>query len=249
MNEILIFYNFLWCQALSNSKMVLTSTDLLLTEIEEFSKNDGQIENHELQQTNNEGQFVELSSKEVGVFLLELLDPREILVNLKRSQRWAIKQDSPKSIGEWRNSKLATPEWHKLALTWPVDEDEKLIESFKWPINGALIPGAPPLRDVDKVSESANIRFRVIKNGTLVTDSGLKGDEPIPGIAYVCKLDSKKLLKDYIHCGKTKYREFEFIIFLDSCTQALNLTSAARRLFTHQVGFHAQFFSLIWGRI
>lgn len=217
--------------------MVLTSTDLLLTELSELSRSTSTesmlVERYELQiRELNSGQFVELNSREFGMFLLESFESNEAPASLQRSQRWAIKQESAKDIGKWRHSKLASPEWHKLALTWPVDENERPIDEFEWPINGALIAGAPPLLDLDRPTESANIRFRVIKNGTTtIATTADDSEDSFPGAVYVCKLDSKHLIREFVHCSKISYRQFEFNTFLDSCTQALGLRSAARRIF------------------
>lgn len=217
----------IYSKALSDSKIVMTSTDLLLTELSALSKNESSI-SHDLLVSQN-GEYTELESKKYGIFLLESFsdEKKSPLQVLEKTQRWAIKQEGSKSIGEWRFSKLSTPEWHKLALTWPFDENESPIEQFKWPISGSLIPGAPPLRDLDRKVENVNIRFRVIKNGT--SDIG---NDPANAV-YVCKLDSKNLMKEFLHNPKkvSKYREFEFNTFLDSCTEALGLTSAARRIF------------------
>jgi len=39
------------------------------------------------------------------------------------TQRWAVKQEDLKNIGQWKNSTIRNPEWNKRALSWPVNED------------------------------------------------------------------------------------------------------------------------------
>jgi hypothetical protein len=83
------------------------------------------------------------------------------------------------------------------------------------------------LKDVDKPIEGASLRFRVLKNGSIDHNEDLAA-------VYVCKLDPKNLMKEFLHCSKISYRQFEFNMFLDSCTQALNFSTAARRIFDQQ---------------
>jgi hypothetical protein len=102
-----------------------------------------------------------------------------------------------------------------------VDEEEKLIGEFSWPLTGYLMPGAPPLRDLDKQVDKVSTRFRVVKNGSIDVSSA----------SWVCKTEPKSLMKEYFHCVKMTYRQFEFTKFLDDCTCELRLATAARRLF------------------
>ena len=142
---------------------------------------------------------------------------------LSSSQRWAIKQENMNTIGQWRDSKLATPEWHKLAYTWPVDEEEKLIDEFDWPIVGFLIPNAPPLKTIisSNFFDYPRLTLKVLKNGELNETNAVSIMTP----------DVRFLMKEYANCTKMTIKQVEFNWFLDNCTTTLNLPFAGRRLF------------------
>ena len=40
---------------------------------------------------------------------------------------WGIRQESQFTIGDWKYSKVENPIWHKMALTWPVDDTGTII--------------------------------------------------------------------------------------------------------------------------
>ncbi len=147
---------------------------------------------------------------------------------LASSQRWAIKQENARSIGEWRFSELSTALWHKMALTWPVDEKENLIEKFRWPINGYLIPGPPPLKNMDESGDGSRTRLRVLRNGCIDTSTA----------QIISRMDARHLMKEFIHCTKISYRQFEFNVFLDTVTTTLGLANAARRVFDSEGNEH-----------
>ena len=211
----------IYSKSLNDKQMFLTSGDVLIKELNSLAQaNNSVLEKYELQILDNNSAYKALNPAEMCIFVLESLDP-QLTPSLMSSQRWAIKQENSRSIGEWRYSELSTALWHKLALTWPVNEKEELIEKFKWPINGCLIPGAPPLKSFDENSDLARTRLRVLKNGSID-----------PSTAHtLSRMDVKHLIKEYIHCSKLSYRQFEFNVFLDTCTTTLNLPNAARRLF------------------
>ncbi len=212
-------------------QMVLTSKDLLLRELN--SASGGLVEGYDLQiadtSSSESSSLSKLSPDQFSLLLLENFEEKlpRIQNSLSLSQRWSIKQENSRSIGEWRFSELSTSRWHKLALTWPVNEKEELIDTFKWPICGALMPGAPPLRDLEKEKQQKNggnnnTRLKVLRNGSL----------ELPALAAcITRQDAKNLMKNFIHCTKITYRQFEFQNFLSQCSQVLGLPSAARRLF------------------
>jgi hypothetical protein len=235
---------------LSDKNLVLTSKEVLAKELDVLSKN-GLLEGYDLQASYDSSSFEQVNTAEFCLFVLESFDSATkqqqqqaalsstsnmapasqaaTTANLASCQRWAIKQENARSIGEWRLSELSTGLWHKLALTWPVNEREELIDAFRWPICGLLVADAPPLRtcisstngDEQQTADSTRTKLRVLKNGA--TD---------PGAAVtVSQLDAKHLMKEFIHCTKVSYRQFEFASFLTTCTQTLGLSSAARRLF------------------
>ena len=211
-----------YSKSLADKQMFLTSGDVLVKELNGLARApNGALEKYELQILDNNSAYKALNPAEMCIFVLESLDPQLAPSSLMSSQRWAVKQENSRSIGEWRYSVLSTALWHKLALTWPVNDKEELIEKFKWPISGCLIPGAPPLKSFDESSDSARTRLRVLKNGAVD-----------PAAAHtLSRMDVKHLIKEYIHCSKLSYRQFEFNVFLDTCTTTLNLANAARRLF------------------
>ena len=207
-------------QALDSKEMVLTCSTLLLKELENLSRANGIIEKYDLQILDVNSTFKQLEPSEMCIFMMESFE-NVALPSLLPTQRWAIKQENSLSIGEWRFSELSTALWHKMALTWPVDENEKLIDKFRWPLNGCLIPGAPPLKNYQEVSDTTRTRLKVLKNGSIDISSALT----------LSRMDVKHLMKEFIHCTKISYRQFEFNVFLDTCTSAFNLHNAARRLF------------------
>jgi hypothetical protein len=200
--------------------MVLTSSNLLIKELEYLSQANGIVEKYDLQILDVNSTFKQLDPSEICIIMMESFDAIA-LPSLLSTQRWAIKQENTRSIGEWRFSELSTPLWHKLALTWPVDEKENIIEKFRWPLTGSLIPGAPALKNLNENSEHARTKVRVLKNGSIDTSTA----------QTLSRMDVKHLMKEYIHCMKIKYSEFEFNVFLDTCTSTFNLHNPARRLF------------------
>ncbi len=151
------------------------------------------------------------------------------LKNLFSSQRWAIKEDGSKWIhpdgnflaSQWKYSRLASPEWHRMGYTWPVDEYNHLIEQFKWPINGFLIAGPPPLRDIRGIEHLKRWSLKVLRNGE--TNKELAVDIILP--------DVRNLMDKHEHCVHMTLEEAEFHAFLECCTADLCLPFAARRLF------------------
>ncbi|TPP61974.1 hypothetical protein FGIG_00045, partial [Fasciola gigantica] len=226
-------------------------------------------------------------------------------------QRWAIKQERWSTFGQWRFSCVDNPEWHRRALTWPIDRDGEPNNSLIWPVEGQLIPFAPPLNPVRGQPGSqtgAPKRLRVLKNGeanqskaifvtgpnvTKILIIMLIHREDVMGINYsskpffthpelvyhakfvvmylsasyingVCyfmmhrvkysnrnvwgrgdhsewingeskhddeKCEDNKSSQAKLHCTGTSVSEFEFNVFLDRCTSALHMISAARRVF------------------
>lgn len=60
--------------------------------------------------------------------------------------RWALKQERFDNLGQWKHTEADNPEWHKQALSWPTHRDGRLNENYDWPMEGYLLPNAPPLR-------------------------------------------------------------------------------------------------------
>lgn len=229
-------------KALSDRNMLLTSKEHLVRELNHLSQS-GQLDGFDLHtSTDNDQSFKKQESTGLDQFSLLVLDSfdsvsndtnnNKQVANLVSSQRWAIKQENARSIGEWRYSELSTSLWHKLALTWPVNDKEELIDKFTWPLCGLLVAGAPPLRTIIENNSSINTpertKLRVLRNGAL---------DPNQAVT-LSQMDAKHLMKEYIHCTKISYRQFEFNSFLGTCTTALGLSSAARRLFDSEGNEH-----------
>jgi hypothetical protein len=204
--------------------MVLTSKEILTRELDVLSRN-GLLEGFDLQASSDyaSSNFQQVNTDEFCLLLLESFDTK-LVQNLVGCQRWAIKQQNARSIGEWRYSELSTGLWHKLALTWPVNERGELIEQFRWPMCGYLMADAPPLRNLEEQpngESNTRSKLRVLRNGAVD-----------PATAQtVSQMDAKNLMKEFIHCTNVTYRQFEFASFLNTCTATLGLSSAARRLF------------------
>jgi hypothetical protein len=203
--------------------MVLTSKEILTRELNILSKN-GLLEGYDLQASSDfaPSNFQQVNTNDFCLLLLESFDTK-LVQNLVGCQRWAIKQENARSIGEWRFSELSTGLWHKLALTWPVNERGELIESFRWPMCGYLMADAPPLRNLEEQTGDPSLRtkLRVLKNGAADPNAA----------QTVAQMDAKNLMKEFIHCTKVTYRQFEFSSFLNTCATVLGMSSAARRLF------------------
>lgn len=84
-----------------------------------------------------------------------------------KPQRWALKQERFDNLGQWKHTEADNPEWHKRALSWPTHRDGSLNENYDWPMEGYLLPNAPPLKSSpsDKNYGDAPLRLQVMKNG------------------------------------------------------------------------------------
>ncbi|XP_072322342.1 doublecortin domain-containing protein 1-like isoform X1 [Scyliorhinus torazame] len=161
------------------------------------------------------------------------------------AQRWAIKHEGTAKPGQWKHSKLENPLWNKLTYMWPVLPDGDLNEEYDWPIEGSLLPNAPPLlKPAQKISIGyMPVRIKVLKNGErdksrILTVTGpditnmLKKTRNAAGnkIRQRGKCESQKS-KDLKEDPSIKVHELEFKQFLERCTSILGLPFAARRLF------------------
>ncbi|CAH1258969.1 DCDC1 [Branchiostoma lanceolatum] len=172
-------------------------------------------------------------------------------------QRWALKQEDLANMGQWKKSKISNPEWNKLAYSWPVTEEGVWNKEFKWPLEGFLIPMAPPLRKSKKKNPNGVVplRLKVVRNG----DKNPKNSVVIvgPDLTNMMRdmnktaLNGKKALHhkrrssttlhvddlsedmaDALHCDNMpRFRELEMQLFLERCTTLMDLPFAARRLF------------------
>lgn len=187
------------------------------------------------------------------------------------SQRFALKQERFDNLGQWKYNDATNNEWNKRALSWPVKEDGSLNEEYDWPMEGFLLPNAPPLhKPLSKLAMSgmAPLRLMTMKNGE--RDARLAMPCVGPNLTNMLKdlnkekggksgkkhqQHSKLVEKDVpvpetdnveedinLHCVDRTVRELEFIMFLDNCTSLLNLPFAARRLFDSKGNEH---FSLV----
>ncbi|XP_061182929.1 doublecortin domain-containing protein 1-like [Saccostrea echinata] len=186
------------------------------------------------------------------------------------NQRFALKQERFDNLGQWKYNDATNMEWSKRALSWPVKEDGNLNEDYDWPMEGYLLPNAPPLhKPLSKlgISGMAPLRLMTMKNGE--RDTRLAMPVVGPNLTNMLKdlnkekggksgkkpQHSKLVEKDVpvpetdnveedinLHCVDRTVRELEFIMFLDNCTSLLNLPFAARRLFDSKGNEH---FSLV----
>ncbi|XP_043561511.1 doublecortin domain-containing protein 1-like isoform X1 [Chiloscyllium plagiosum] len=161
------------------------------------------------------------------------------------AQRWAIKHEGTAKPGQWKHSKLENPLWNKLTYMWPVLPDGELNEEYDWPIEGSLLPNAPPLLKPSQRNHAGYtpVRIKVLKNG----------ERDKSRILTVTGPDITNMLKKTYNAARTKIRwrgrselqrskdrqadpsikvhELEFKQFLERCTLMLGLPFAARRLF------------------
>jgi len=101
---------------------------------------------------------------------------------LSPSHRWAQKQERFDNIGQWKHTRVDNPEWNKRALSWPVTQTGELIDKYDWPMEGFLLPYAPPTKPPGSMlgandsqnngcgsenapGNSGSLRLRVMKNG------------------------------------------------------------------------------------
>jgi len=235
----------IYSKSLNNKQMVLTDLNMLKNDLSILSNNHI-FEKYEMKFDDEENSTYSLD--DLSLVLIDAFDEvffvnQEIEDKLKnklgkelpKSQRWAIKQESflAKSNREWRLSKLANFKWNKLSYSWPVDENEDLIMNFSWPLSGFLISGAPILKTLEEpVDDSCRSRLRVIRNGCIdLSTACVLSRMEVKNLVKEYKENLIKDSKNYVHCTGLTYSKLEFNAFLDACTNALGLRSAARRLF------------------
>ncbi|XP_013404290.1 uncharacterized protein LOC106169385 isoform X2 [Lingula anatina] len=175
-----------------------------------------------------------------------------------RLQRWAIKQERFDNLGQWKHSKITNPEWNKRAYSWPVNEDGNWNEDFDWPMEGFLIPGVPPLKTKEKPHGHVPLRLTVMKNGEKemykavqvvgpdltnmmkdVNKTAMNGKRPHTAHNHKHKrtrtadTDVDSVDGDpNVHCrDDLTLLQLEFMLFLERCTNLIDLPFAARRLF------------------
>ncbi|KAI8489574.1 hypothetical protein Bbelb_327410 [Branchiostoma belcheri] len=153
-------------------------------------------------------------------------------------QRWALKQEDLANMGQWKKSKISNPEWNKLAYSWPVTEDGVWNKEFKWPLEGFLIPMAPPLRKSKKKNPNGVVplRLKVVRNGDKnpknsvvivgpdLTNTALNGKKALHhkrrSSSTIHVDDLSEDMADALHCDN-----------MPRCTTLMDLPFAARRLF------------------
>ncbi|RXM31732.1 Doublecortin domain-containing protein 5 [Acipenser ruthenus] len=158
------------------------------------------------------------------------------------AQRWAMRHEGTARLGQWKQSQVGNPLWNKLTYMWPVLPDGELNEDFNWPLEGSLIPNAPPLKKPasKKPDGYTPVRLQVLRNGhkdhfKAVTITG-------PDITNMLKKNrkpaAKQTQKENVEKDIAseedrviKIHSIEFQQFLERCTVLLNLPFAARRLF------------------
>ena len=91
--------------------------------------------------------------------------------------RWSLKQERFDNLGQWKHTRVDNPEWNKRALSWPVLPNGDFNEKYDWPMEGYLLPYAPPTRLMTSDPEGSGlvgelgaggtgpVRMRVMKNG------------------------------------------------------------------------------------
>ncbi|XP_015193950.2 doublecortin domain-containing protein 1-like isoform X2 [Lepisosteus oculatus] len=160
------------------------------------------------------------------------------------AQRWAIKQEGIHKLGQWKHSKVENPQWNKLMYMWPLLPNGELNEDFNWPLEGFLIPNAPPLTNPPSRRQKSYlpVRLRVLKNGEreetkAITVTGPDITNMLRNQNSATSSKKQKVPKDRPNClaleddGSIKIHRLELQQFLERCTVLLNLPFAARKLF------------------
>ncbi|XP_072128926.1 doublecortin domain-containing protein 1-like isoform X1 [Mobula birostris] len=161
------------------------------------------------------------------------------------AQRWAIKQEGIAKPGQWKKSKQENALWNKLTYMWPLMPDGELNGEYDWPIEGSLLPNAPPLKNQEQKSQEvyAPVRLKVLKNGEQDKSRALKvtGPDITSMPRKTCNSTKNKdqrrrshelqMRTDTQEGNRTKAHQLEFQQFLERCTSVLGLPLAARRLF------------------
>ena len=71
--------------------------------------------------------------------------------------RWAVKQERLDNLGQWKHTKAQNPQWNKLAYSWPVNAKGEWNEDCDWPMEGYLIPYAPPIKKMTRKPSSSEV--------------------------------------------------------------------------------------------
>ncbi|GFR98754.1 doublecortin domain-containing protein 5 [Elysia marginata] len=168
------------------------------------------------------------------------------------AQRFAFKQERFDNLGQWRFTEASNSEWSKQAYSWPVKMNGELNKEYDWPMEGYLLPNAPPMRKTSKKSNLIGmtpVQLRVMKNGERSADSAVTVVGP--NLTNIISKTAKKeqanknkkgrsrqitQTEEYedelgFQCVDMAVAEREFQMFLAHITGVLDLPFAARRLF------------------
>ncbi|XP_062517210.1 doublecortin domain-containing protein 1-like [Corticium candelabrum] len=171
-------------------------------------------------------------------------------MRLWSAQRWAFKQKTAFLIGQQRESKVVSPEWHVKGLLWPSNENGSWNDELVWPVDGLLLPHVPPImwpRDtkgalrrfsVQKNGEKSQLAVDVLEPEVMTARRKIERQSRLPPGTKKWlqrRKEQKKALST--HSSPTEeidtqdVHTMQFHAFLDRCTVALSLPFAARRLF------------------
>ncbi|XP_059508100.1 doublecortin domain-containing protein 1-like isoform X2 [Stegostoma tigrinum] len=181
-------------------------------------------------------------TKQLTAVLLTKLEEKHPWIT---AQRWAIKHEGTAKPGQWKHSKLENPLWSKLTYMWPVLPDGELNEEYDWPIEGSLLPNAPPLLKPSQRNQSGYmpVRIKVLKNGEkdksrILTVTGPDITNMLKKTHNAARNKIRQRGKGELQTSKDmqgdpsiKVHQLEFKQFLERCTLILGLPFAARRLF------------------
>ncbi|XP_071809280.1 doublecortin domain-containing protein 1-like [Asterias amurensis] len=120
-----------------------------------------------------------------------------------KAQRWALKQEKLENLGQWKHTKAQNPLWNKLAYSWPVNAKGEWNEDCDWPMEGYLIPYAPPIKKMTRKASTevdlndggdqrvpsmrtVPLRLRVLKNG----------EKDVQRMAHVIGPDLTNMMRD-----------------------------------------------------
>ncbi|KAJ8299403.1 hypothetical protein KUTeg_023463 [Tegillarca granosa] len=141
-----IFNNDGTISSVAHQELVLTYSGAKLGDEENYKQPEGVLPGHK-----------------VYLIITDRLSKKEAVL-----QRFALKQERFDNLGQWKFTDASNPEWNKLAYSWPVKEDGMLNEEYDWPMEGYIIPNAPPLHKGDRkqsLSGAKPMKLMVVKNG------------------------------------------------------------------------------------
>ncbi|RUS69866.1 hypothetical protein EGW08_022372, partial [Elysia chlorotica] len=240
----------MYCEAYPN--LLLTYVGNKKDEVQDSEDSNNNFGGQEPNLGENNTATTEFKPKAKDIYLI-VADP--LPKKEMAAQRFAFKQEKFDNLGQWRYTDYSNSEWSKQAFSWPVRMNGQLNKDYDWPMEGYLLPNAPPLRKSCKksgLSGMTPVQLRVMKNGERSADAAVTVVGP--NLTNIMNKSAKKEQANKHKKGRAKQAlpvdeyedelelhsldmtvtEMEFQMFLAQVTGVLDLPFAARRLFDCQ---------------